>query len=140
MTLAPALIFHDQFGEHGCCRVTTGPDGETGYQCGQLCGHDGECTWWTPGLFPFPPLLHPLDLLRAQIGLRCGNAACPNGHGTRYRRHCSFIHGWRWLPTDVSISVEPPPTYIHDQYGEAWEPGYAAEVEFQPCGCRYRLA
>jgi hypothetical protein len=133
------LNYHDQLGEHGCCLATDGAESESGYLCGQLCGHAGDCTWWTPGQYPYPPILHPLDLLRAKIGLRHGNAACPNGHGARYRRHYSFIHGWRWLPTDVSITFEPAPMLIHDQYGEIWEPDYGYEVEFQPCGCRYRL-
>lgn len=123
----------------GCPYLTTGRDGEPGYQCGQEFGHSGAHTWFTPGQFPFPPLLHPLDLLRARIGLRSGFAHCPNGHGAQRRAHCSFIHGWRWLYTEVSVEFERPPTVIHDQWGGIWRPGYAWDVEFHPCGCRYRL-
>jgi hypothetical protein len=122
-----------------CPWLTEGPDGDAGYLCGQERDHEGDHTWWAPGHFPFPPLLHPLDLLRAQIGLRTGWAHCPNGHGAQRRAHCSFIHGWRWLYDEVSIGFEPPPTFIQDQWGQDWEPDYVWDVEFRPCGCRFRV-
>lgn len=122
-----------------CPWLTAGPQGDPGYWCGQEIGHEGEHTWFTPGQFPFPRLLHPLELLLAMAGLRSGNAHCPNGHGAQRRAHCSSIYGWRWLYTEVSIEFEPPPTVITDQYGQEWRPGYAYEVEFRPCGCRYRV-
>ncbi len=123
----------------GCPYLTDGPDGEPGYLCGQEFGHDGVHTWFTPGLFPFPPLLHPLDLLLTRIGLRSGFAHCPNGHGAQRRAHCSSIHGWRWLYTEVSVGFERPPTVIRDQWGETRRPDWAWDVQFHPCGCRYRL-
>ena len=48
-------------GEHPCCRVAWRDDEP--YQCGQWCGHDGDCTWWTPGGYLPPPLITPLAWL-----------------------------------------------------------------------------
>lgn len=122
-----------------CPYLTDGPDGEPGScQCGQALGHDLEHTWFTPGQYALAPILHPLDLLLTRIGMRSGSAHCPNGHGAERRAHCSSIHGWRWLYTEVSVDFEAPPTLIHDQWGEVWRPGYAWDVTFRPCGCRYR--
>jgi hypothetical protein len=131
-------LTHPDLPEHDCCYATTEPDGAS-YLCGQLCGHKGDCTWWAPGQFPFPPILHPLDLWLAERRMRIGLSGCPNGHKLQARWHVSSIHGGRWLPIDQSISLEPPQDVIQDQYGEIWRPDYDAEIEFRPCGCRYRL-
>lgn len=122
-----------------CQWLTTGPDGDPGYQCGQQAGHGGEHCWWTPGQYALPPILHPLDELLMLSGLCAGVGHCPNGHGAGRRAHHSFTHGWRWLYREVSVDYELPPTVITDQWGEMWRPDYACEAVFRPCGCRFRI-
>lgn len=114
MTLRGTWFTHTDFVEHGCCRVVD-HDGEP-WQCGQYCGHDGGCTWFTPGSYLPPPLIGPLAWLAVS-----GRSPWP------WRRWCPLCGE----PVG-SVTCEPTTAMYEDEI--------RSEVrwEFQPCGCEGR--
>lgn len=97
------------------------------YQCGQLLGHEGHCTWFTPGdyLRLTPPILHPLDPLP---GLRIGMPGCPGCGCAVFGVEC--VDGEVWVVRDEHSAIaygKPVPGASHE-----WT------LRFDPCGCEFR--
>jgi len=132
-----ARLFHAEY-QHDCCRVVLKPPppargreriprlwarirrrqvGEP-YECGQWCGHPGDCTWWTPGGYLPPPLITPIDWLAARVRSRWPWQRCP------------LCGAW-------ATGSDACPTLV--VYGDA-ENAERDEIrwEFGPCGCEGR--
>lgn len=105
--------------EHGCCRVTPGPDGDP-WRCGQFCGHDSDCTWWTPGGYLPPRLITALDWFDAGWrGRMPGRSFC-----------CPICR----LRVDTAYGYPGITVYGDAENAERDE----IRWEFRPCGCEGR--
>lgn len=137
---------HADLPEHGCCRITLKPPppargwerlhrlwmrarrrpvGEP-WNCGQLCGHPGNCAWWTPGdyLILAPPILHPLDPLP---GWGSTARRCPGcGRGVSGVELGAAL----WVVRDGRCAA----AYSQPRPGASHE----AALRFDPCGCEFR--
>lgn len=91
------------------------------YQCGQLHGHAGDCTWFTPGGYLPAPLITALDWFDARWqarGLPWWHSLCP-------------MCGQR---TTMETGERTLFIYCDAENAERDE----VRWEFQPCGCTGR--
>lgn len=93
-------------------------DGDLGYPCGLEWGHDGDHTWYTPGDYLPPPLIHPLAFYDA-----------------------GWLRGWqpRRCPLCGRSLWNAAAENTHVFYGSTDECRHELRYQFSPCGCEGRV-